>query len=166
MRFIMLKELIRLEPGRSVEASMVFPRDADVFTDHFPGMPLVPGTLITEAMGQAAGWLIAATLEFHRWPLLTVIRSAKFRAPVHPGDEIHLDASVRSAVGDDFDVQASARVEGRRVADAQLAFHVFEAASLTGDADVLTAWAHSTFSALNGDAALGGRATRSGAWHV
>jgi 3-hydroxyacyl-[acyl-carrier-protein] dehydratase len=151
MRFVMLNELLTLEPGRSVEAAVTFPADADLFADHFPGCPVVPGTLITEAMGQAAGWLIASMLEFRRWPLLTMIDGAKFRRLVLPGEHIRLRASLRSIAADDFEVQASAAVGGQRVADARLLFHAFDLTSLGADAGALERWARSVFSQLRGD---------------
>ena len=91
MRFVLVDRLVELEPGKRAVARKTFHPDDEVFADHFPGFPVVPGVLITEAMGQTAGWLLIATLGFARFPLLTLIDSAKFRRLVVPGDEIASD---------------------------------------------------------------------------
>ena len=59
MRFVLVDRFLSVEPGRSATALKTFPPDDPVFDDHFPGLPVVPGVLLTEAMGQAAGWALA-----------------------------------------------------------------------------------------------------------
>jgi 3-hydroxyacyl-[acyl-carrier-protein] dehydratase len=164
MRFVLVNQLVALEPGGSVDATVTFPADAWFFADHFPGFPVVPGTMLTEAMAQTAGWLLLATLEFQRWPLLTSVERATFRRPVRSEESLQLHASVRSAHPADFEVDAQAAVLGRRVADARLLFHAFDAAGLDGDGYRLLRWARSVFTGLGGDALLGG--TSSGRPHV
>ena len=90
MRFVLLKELHELVPGESVTATQVFSPDDEYLADHFPGFPVVPGTLITEALSQAGGWLIAATLGFARWPVLNMVEKAKFRRFLRPGEELQI----------------------------------------------------------------------------
>ncbi len=157
MRYILIDRLLELEPGVRVVAERRFPRDDEIFDDHFPGWPIVPGALLAESMGQAGGWLVAATLDFERWPLLTMIDDAKFRTPVAPGEHILVEATLRSTRGDDFEVMSTATVNGRRVAGARLLYHVFDSSSRPGSHGFDT-WARETFSALGGDSLLPGRA--------
>ncbi|MCK7480556.1 MAG: hypothetical protein M0C28_27495 [Candidatus Moduliflexus flocculans] len=60
MRFLFVDRILKLEPGRSIEAERVFPGDLEFFRDHFPGFPVVPGVLLTEMMGQAAAMCLNA----------------------------------------------------------------------------------------------------------
>src|SRR6266850_2798102 len=53
--FVFVREVINCEPGRSVEARTVFDVDDPMFAGHFPGNPIVPGVILTEALAQAAG---------------------------------------------------------------------------------------------------------------
>jgi 3-hydroxyacyl-[acyl-carrier-protein] dehydratase len=59
---------------------------------HFPDYPTFPGVLLLECLRQAvhAAWRLrtGAGLELH------TVRSARFLAPVRPGDELHTDATL------------------------------------------------------------------------
>lgn len=151
MRFVLIDQLIELEPGTRAVARVTFPPHHEIFEDHFPGLPIVPGVLVVEAMGQAGGWLIAATLGFSRWPLLTMIDGAKFRRLVNPGDELRLEVALRSARERDFEVSAQAKVGSERVAGARLYFHAFEFSPSRPQEGNFEAWVHSTFRAIGGE---------------
>jgi hypothetical protein len=58
--FIFVRELIACEPGVSAECATTFAGDDPMFAGHFPGNPLVPGVILTEAVGQTAGIAVAA----------------------------------------------------------------------------------------------------------
>lgn len=126
MRFVLIDALLELEPGSHAVARTSFSRDDDLFADHFPGRPIVPGVLLTEAMSQTGGWLLAATLQFTGWPLLVLIERAKFRRLVSPGDEIELRARLRSTQGENYAIDVEARVGANLVATARLLFHAVD----------------------------------------
>ena len=157
MKFILVDRLVELELGTRSVGLTTFRPDNDLFVDHFPGYPVVPGVLLTEAMGQTAGWLIAATLDFAKLPLLTMIDSAKFRRLVYPGQQIQSTAVIASTRGDDFEVRVEAHVAGTRVADAHLMFHAFNVETYRKDsAETETAerweqWKRRTFRELGGE---------------
>ena len=123
MRFVLVSRFLAVEPGRSASAAVRFDPEDEIFEDHFPGMPLVPGTLLVEAMGQVAGGILVRAAGEGRWPLLVMIEQAKFRRPVRPGDEVRLEANVLSTRGAAARVRTAASVDGRRVAEATLVFH-------------------------------------------
>src|ERR1051325_400120 len=50
----------------TVEAQV--PEKHTIFEGHFPGFPIMPGVLLTEAMAQSCGWLILGALKFERMP--------------------------------------------------------------------------------------------------
>lgn len=154
MRFVLIDRLVALEPGRRAEAQTTFLPGSSVFADHFPGFPLVPGVLLTEAMGQAAGWLLGATSGFARWPLLALIHQAKFVRPVVPGERIDIAAELRGVHGDDADIAAVAAIAGERVASARLLFHQIEPPLQGAEAERFRVWAADTFARLGGPALL------------
>jgi 3-hydroxyacyl-[acyl-carrier-protein] dehydratase len=151
MRFVLVDRLVTVVRGQRAEAVTSFPPDAPLFLDHFPGRPIVPGVLITEALGQTAGWLIAATLDFARFPLLVLVEHMKFRHTVSPGATIALAARVIEQAGDTWRMAVTASVDGRRVADGTLAFQTFPPA---GDAAAFDTWRIETFTRLHGPDAL------------
>lgn len=123
MRFVLVDRFLSVEPGRSATALKTFPPEDPVFADHFPGLPVVPGVLLTEAMGQAAGWALAAELAPERFPVLLMIEKAKFRRLVRPGEEIRLEAEIDPPRGGVFFARTRAAAGGERVAEARLVFH-------------------------------------------
>ncbi len=64
------------------------------FQGHFPGMPVMPGVLIVEAMAQAGGLLAARTTDFDpakQVVFFMAIDKVKFRKPVTPGDQLVIE---------------------------------------------------------------------------
>src|SRR5690348_1517605 len=76
----------------TVEAQV--PQKHTIFEGHFPGYPIMPGVLLTEAMAQSSGWLLIALTKFERMPFLAQIKEAKMRGFVSPGELLNIEASL------------------------------------------------------------------------
>jgi 3-hydroxyacyl-[acyl-carrier-protein] dehydratase len=76
----------------TVEARV--PEKHTIFEGHFPGFPIMPGVLLTEAMAQSSGWLILGVLKFERMPFLAIVKEAKMRGFVSPGQLLTIDAKL------------------------------------------------------------------------
>lgn len=126
MRFIFVDRLVAVEPARSIETLKNVSATEDVFADHFPGYPILPGALIVEAFQQAAQLLIAMTHEFATVGRLTRLSRVAFRRLVRPGDQLRLRCDVRSA-STTWVLAAKAEVDGRAVATATLEYALEEA---------------------------------------
>lgn len=74
----------------TVEARV--PEKHTIFEGHFPGFPIMPGVLLTEAMAQSSGWLILGVLKFERMPFLAIVKEAKMRGFVSPGQVLTIEA--------------------------------------------------------------------------
>jgi 3-hydroxyacyl-[acyl-carrier-protein] dehydratase len=76
----------------TVEAQV--PEKHTIFEGHFPGYPIMPGVLLTEAMAQSSGWLVLGVLKFTRMPFLAIVKEAKMRGFVSPGQLLTIDATL------------------------------------------------------------------------
>lgn len=93
-----------------------------MFAGHFPGNPLVPGVIITEALAQTAGIAAASGFPEGERPffLLSAIRGMKFFSAVRPEEEILLHAEKLGQVGDLWQFKTAASVGDKVVAEGQL----------------------------------------------
>ncbi len=92
------------------------------FQGHFPGVPIMPGVLIIEAMAQVSGILFLKMLNDgkKRLAYFAGIDQAKFRKPVRPGDQIRLELTVLHMRKNSYKVHGTASVENSVVAEADL----------------------------------------------
>ena len=60
------------------------------FQGHFPGVPIMPGVLLLEALAQTGGILVHQKGYVTKIAVLLNVSNAKFRKPVVPGDALHL----------------------------------------------------------------------------
>ena len=93
--FTLIDRIVDLNLGErmiTVEANV--PQTHSIFEGHFPGFPIMPGVLLTEAMAQSSGWLLLGVTKFERMPFLAMIKEAKMRGFVNPGDLLTIDAKV------------------------------------------------------------------------
>jgi 3-hydroxyacyl-[acyl-carrier-protein] dehydratase len=115
--FIFVDEVVERTPGEAATCRKRFAATEAFFRGHFPGDPLVPGVILTEALAQTAG---LAAGEAGRSFRLTAIKGMKFLAAVRPEEVITLAARKIGSVGGlwQFDVQA--RVADRTVAEGMI----------------------------------------------
>ncbi len=115
--FLFLDTVTALIPGESATARVCFDPGDPVFNGHFPGRPVVPGVLLTEALAQLAG---IAGAEVGREFLLSAIRSMKFPTAARPGDVIELSVHRAGRIGALVQFDAEATVAGVVVAAGSL----------------------------------------------
>lgn len=92
------------------------------FQGHFPGMPILPGVMIIEALAQTAAVLVGLTRDLvDRNPLVYFmsIDKAKFRRKVVPGDVLELKVEVLRGSSKIWKFQGTATVEGELAAEAE-----------------------------------------------
>jgi 3-hydroxyacyl-[acyl-carrier-protein] dehydratase len=117
--FVFVRKLLACEPGVSAECETEFSRDDPMFAGHFPGQPLVPGVILTEALAQTAG--IAAHQENSKTRfLLSAIRQMKFFQAVRPEEQIRLRARKIGEVGELLQFEVEALIDNTLVAAGQL----------------------------------------------
>ena len=116
--FLFLDCVTSLTPGEAACGEKTFSADDPIFTGHFPGNPIVPGVILTEALAQLAG--IAGAGCDGRTFLLSAIRSMKFPTAAHPGDRIVLHSRKIGGLGGMMQFEAVASVGDKTVATGQI----------------------------------------------
>ncbi len=94
------------------------------FQGHFPGVPVMPGVLIIEAMAQTAAIMVVQSLSLQGQGKLVyfmTIDNCKFRKPVGPGDAMHIHVTTIKQRGPVWKFKGEAKVDGVLVAEAEFA---------------------------------------------
>jgi 3-hydroxyacyl-[acyl-carrier-protein] dehydratase len=102
-----------LEPSIRAVGRWNLPETLDLFDSHFPRFPVVPGTLILQALIELAVKVVEGT-DRPRWDLGTV-EEIRFRRYVRPGDELVLSVQVLDDAGQTVGFGARASVDGTPV---------------------------------------------------
>lgn len=101
------------------------------FQGHFPGLPVMPGVLIVEAMAQTAGAVVLGGLgqgAEGKVVYFMSIEKAKFRKPVVPGDVLNIHVSKLQNRGPVWKFNGQAKVDGAVVAEADFSAMIIDQA--------------------------------------
>lgn len=121
--FILIDRIIEAVPNEKLVALKNVSVNEPYFSGHFPGIPIMPGVLILEAMGQAGGVLVsisAPDIKPEAILYFSAMDKVRFRKPVVPGDQLVITLSVLKQRLKAFKMAATAHVEGKLVAEAEL----------------------------------------------
>jgi 3-hydroxyacyl-[acyl-carrier-protein] dehydratase len=118
--FLLIDRIVELERKKRIVAIKNVTINEPFFAGHFPGVPVMPGVLIVEAMAQAGGVLLFSEVEDRETKLVlfTGIEKAKFRRPVVPGDQLRIEVDVRVWRGNAGRMEGTAYVGDKRAAEA------------------------------------------------
>ncbi|MBW6504136.1 beta-hydroxyacyl-ACP dehydratase [bacterium] len=122
MRFLLVDKILKLVPGKSIVATKTMEPDEELFRDHFPGFPVVPGVLLTEMMAQAAGKCLDAEKSPRGRAMLGKISNATFRRWVAPGETAVITAAIDSNREEFATAKCHVEVKDKRVCSADLFF--------------------------------------------
>jgi 3-hydroxyacyl-[acyl-carrier-protein] dehydratase len=121
--FLLIDRIVEIEPLKRIVAIKNVTINEPFFQGHFPGVPIVPGVIIIEAMAQAGAVLLFSEVKDRENKLLlfTSIEEARFRKPVGPGDQLRLEVSVIKYKLGYAKLRGEARVDGQLVTEAIIA---------------------------------------------
>jgi 3-hydroxyacyl-[acyl-carrier-protein] dehydratase len=121
--FLLVDRVVELEEDRRIVALKNVSSDERYFIAGPGGLPVLPASILTEAMAQAGAVLILSKPENRsRLIYFMGIDRVRYRRPVTAGDQVFLEAIVvrlRSRMGS---LRGIARVDGKIVCEGQMAF--------------------------------------------
>ena len=122
--FLLVDRVVELEPGKSIKTYKNITFNEPFFQGHFPGLPLMPGVLIMEALAQTGGLLILSSLSRdeaeNTMCLFTGMEGVRFRHKVIPGDRLDMHGTLLRKKMRICKMVCQALVGGQVAAEAEL----------------------------------------------
>ena len=121
--FLLVDRVLEVEIGKRILAYKNITQNEPCFTGHFPGLPIMPGVLIVEALAQAGGVLTQLSHEGEtagRMFYMVKVESARFNKMVVPGDRLELDVTIKRRIRNMALYCGVARVDGEEAASADI----------------------------------------------
>jgi beta-hydroxyacyl-ACP dehydratase FabZ len=121
--FQFIDRVLEFEDGVRIVALKNVSINEPFFRGHFPEQPLMPGVLLCEALAQAGALLAHRSTDgvgLGRVCVLAGLDRARFRRPVLPGDQLHLEVVLLKRHRPLWKMRGTARVDGQVAAEADL----------------------------------------------
>lgn len=115
MRFLMIDKILELKEGKTATGV----KNPSFEECSLPGLGAtgkMPRTLILEAIGQLAAWLIMVTRDFEVRPIIASFGKVEFTGDAGAGDQLVIQVDLKSLHDDSALVEGEARVGDRTVA--------------------------------------------------
>ncbi len=120
---LLVDRILEVVPGKKVIGLKNVTINEAFFQGHYPGMPIMPGVLIIEAIAQAGAVLLLADEKYQGLvPVIGAVDKVKFRRPVVPGDQLISEVELdwfKSSIGR---IRGTATVDGEVAATIELTF--------------------------------------------
>lgn len=129
--FLFIDRVIGFKLNSLIETERDLQKDEPFFAGHFPGMPIMPGVLVTDALAQSCGLLFGfskkeALKNENREPdklqeiFFLAAANIKFVNPAYPGDTLQMTARPESSFGLLFTYEVEAVVKRKIIAKGRL----------------------------------------------
>jgi 3-hydroxyacyl-[acyl-carrier-protein] dehydratase len=140
MRWYWIDRFVEFESGRHAKAIKNISLAEDHLHDHFPGYPVMPGSLVIEGMAQTGGLLVSEVNHFAEKVVLAKVASVEFYCEAVPGDALIYTATIQSIKKDGAMVTTTSHKGEQLQAEAEVVF-----AHLNGEFEGKTLFDPQTF---------------------
>ena len=121
--FLLVDRVTELEPDKRIVGIKNVSLNERYLSHSAHGRPVLPPTILTEAIAQVGAILILAKPEnAEKLPFFMGIERVRYRRPVHPGDTVEIEAVVKRLRSRMGVLSGAARVNGVVVCDGTMAF--------------------------------------------
>jgi 3-hydroxyacyl-[acyl-carrier-protein] dehydratase len=127
MRHFHLDRILSLERGVCATGVRSVALSDDVFAEHFPGNPVLPGVYVLEGLAQTAGVLLWESTERTRIAVMVSVDRARFTSFARPGDSVSFSVEIDSIEQQVARVRGTAKVGDRQITGAAFTFSMQEA---------------------------------------
>jgi 3-hydroxyacyl-[acyl-carrier-protein] dehydratase len=122
--FLLIDRVLEFEPNQRLVALKNVTYNEPFFNGHFPIRPVMPGVLIVEALAQATGLLGMESnpegIDENTIYFFVGIDKARFKRPVEPGDQMHLEVEMKRSKRGIWMFSGTARVDSQIAATADI----------------------------------------------
>jgi 3-hydroxyacyl-[acyl-carrier-protein] dehydratase len=121
--FLLVDRIIEFEPDKRIVGIKNVTLNERYLAQRLGERPVLPPTILTEAVAQVGAIMILAKPE-NREKLIKFmgIERVRYRLPVHPGDQVVIEAIVRRLRSRTGQLRGIARVDGKVVVDGTMTF--------------------------------------------
>ena len=122
--FLLVDRVVDIKATEYIKAYKCVSFNEPFFQGHFPGLPIMPGVLILEALAQAGGLMVLSGMDEyamkHSICLFTSMDDVRFRRQVVPGDKLDLHCELVRHKMRLWKIHGAAYVDGVLAAEAEL----------------------------------------------
>jgi len=122
MRWIWIDRFTEFKSGISAKSIKNISLAEEHLHDHFPGFAVMPGSLIIEGFAQTGGILLGEKYDFEHIVILAKVNKSLFHSWACPGDTLEYRVKLIAANEAGGQVECTAHVGDRLVAEADLMF--------------------------------------------
>jgi len=122
MRWIWLDGFLEFHSGKSARAVKNLSLAEDLFADHFPGYPVMPGSLMLEGLAQTGGILVGEANDFCEKVVLAKVPYVRCHREVLAGEQIIYEVELLHLRPEGASVQGRVLAGGQVVVEAEIFF--------------------------------------------
>ena len=122
MRWFWIDRFVEFESGKRAKAIKNVSLAEEHLHDHYPGFPVMPGSLMLEGMAQTGGILLGETHNFEHIVILAKVPKVTYHSWACPGDTLTYSAELMEARKEGGITKVTATCGERLVAEAEIVF--------------------------------------------
>ena len=122
MRWIWIDRFTEFDPGKSATAVKCLSHAEDHFSEHFPGFPVMPASLLLEGLAQTGGILVGEANQFKEKVVLAKVPYARFLRDAQPGEILTYRAEIVDLRPEGAIVQGKINIGNETIVEAEIFF--------------------------------------------